>query len=325
MKRKIQMITLAFAASFVMLSCTAFASEKEAATEQSQDLEKAVQDAEEEKAGLKQSLLSQAKELLPIVLGMPEDDPVEQRKWMMDQVKKMVKNPDQYSEDFWDSLFGTGADGISREEDSEETGKIDFVMELPDAVQMPDTYSIAYYRLDKDKNEIITLLERDEAGNIHYIDGDTEQVFVKTDEGFRMYPVLPGGGGFDEWDGTVLSARSVRSKTENFWNCADQTFIKWLGAEATEETEYLGRPCGLYHAEPGTITFTYKCDMVIDNETGVCLCYSADEVLKGAQFSVTEDNKIRIEIGDYDIGGEEMDFYCTAFETEDISFEVPEI
>ncbi len=29
-------------------------------------------------------------------------------------------------------------------------------------------------------------------------------------------------------------------------------------------------------------------------------------------------------IGDYDIGGDEMNFYCTAFKTDHVSFEIPE-
>ena len=245
-------------------------------------------------------------------------------KMRIDQIKKFIKIPDQYSENLRNALLGSGANGISKEEDSEENGKIDFVMDLPDPVKMPDTYSVSYHRLDKKKKEIITLLERDKDGNIHYIDGDDEQVFVKTEGRFRMYPVLPGKGGFGKWDGVLLSARTVRQKTNPFWNCADQTFIKWLGTELTEKTEYLGRSCGLYHAEPGTITFTYSCELVIDDETGICLCYAADEILKGAKFSITKDQRIQVGIGDYNIGGKEMDFYCTAFETDNISFDVPE-
>lgn len=128
-----------------------------------------------------------------------------------------------------------------------------------------------------------------------------------------------------QWDGVLLSARSVRRFTDHFWNIADQRFIKWLGAELTEETEYLGRPCGLYHAQPGIITFTYHCDMIIDDETGICLGYTANELLKGAVFGRNGDGRIRISIGDYDIGGTEMNFYCTEFETENISFDIPGI
>ena len=271
----------------------------------------------------KEQLLEQVKKMLPIVLGLPGNDLLSNKEWLADQVKKIVKNPRQYSGDFWDSLFGTGAAGISKEGDSEEQGKIDFVMELPEPVRMPDTYSVAYHRLDKKKNGVITLLERDSDGNIHYVDGNNELIFVKTAEGFRMYPVLEDQAGFGRWDGTLLSARIVREKTAPFWNCADQTFIKWLGADLTEATEYLERPCGLYHTETGTITFTYKCDMVIDDETGICLCYGADELLKGAKFNITEDKRIEIYIDDYKIGGEEMNFFCTAFETDNISFEIP--
>ena len=245
------------------------------------------------------------------------------KEWIKDQIKRFIKNPGQYNADFWDSLFGTQGNGISKETDAQEEGIVRFVMELPEPVRMPDTYSVVYHRLDKEKNEVITLLERDTDGNIHFVDGENEAVFVKTAEGYHRYPVRAGS--FGPWDGVLLSARSVRSMTAPFWNCADQTFMKWIGAELTEKTEYLGRPSGLYHAEPGAITFTYKCDMIIDDETGICLCYTADELLKGATFNITEDRKIEINIADYNIGGDEMGFYCLSFETENVSFEVPEI
>ena len=325
-------------AAAVMLSCICFAGTRsilvaaesealeqtEGSSVQTEALQEAPVGNDDDNAQQERKLLDQVKKMLPIIFGMTGYDPESSKEWLLDQVKKLIKNPDQYSEDFWDSLFGTGADGISKESDTEEMGRIRFVMELPDPVRMPDTYSVAYHRLDDGGNEVITLLERDEDGNIHYVDGKTEVVYVRTDEGFRMYPVLADQDGFGEWDGVVLSARSVRSLTDHFWNCADQTFIKWLGVEHTEETEYLGRPCALYHAQPGTITFTYQCDMVIDDETGICLCYTADELLKGAVYNITDDHTIEIDIGEYDIGGDEMNFYCTAFETEDISFELPE-
>ena len=331
MRKRIEKLAFVSMMVVIILSFAAFAGEKETdgpeETEKQETAAGQQQDNgdEDTKASVKQKLIDQVKKALPIILGMAGDDPLSRKEWILDQVKKLVKDPDQYSEDFWDTLFGTGADGISKEGDAEETGTVEFTMELPDPVSMPDTYSVAYHRLDKKKNEVTTLLERDADGNIHYLDGEEELVFVKTEDGFYMYPVLADGAGFGEGDGVLLSARSVREKTAPFWNCADQTFIKWLGAERTEETEYLGRSCGLYHAEPGTITFTYQCDMVIDDETGICLCYTADELLKGAVYNITEENKIEIDIGDYDIGGDEMNFYCTAFDTENVSFEVPQV
>ena len=278
-----------------------------------------------DQAALRKNLLAQVKKMVPIIFGVSKADPNTCKERLLQQAKKWAGNPGQFSEDFWDSLFGTGADGISREDDAEKKGKIDFTMELPDPVRMPAAYSVAYHRFDDRKKETVTQLERDGDGNIHYLDAGKEVVFARTEEGFRRYPVLAGGKGFGEWDGVLLSARSVRAQTDPFWHCADQTFIKWLGAERTEETAYLGRPCGLYHAQPGTITFTYQCDMVIDDETGICLCYTADEQLKGAVFQITEDDGIRIGIGDYRIGGAEMSFYCTKFETENISFDVPAV
>ena len=279
----------------------------------------------DDKADLKRHLLAQVKKMIPVFFGLSGNDPNVLKERLLSQVGRFVNNPGQFSEDFWDSLFGTGADGISRGDDAEKKGKIDFTMGLPDPVRMPAAYSVAYHRLDEKKKDVVTLLERDGQGNIHYLDAGKEVVFVKTEAGFRRYPVLAERGEFGKWDGVLLSARSVRRLTDHFWNCADQTFIKWLGVERTEDTEYLARPCGLYHAQPGTITFTYQCDMVIDDETGICLCYTANEILKGAVFNITEGDKISIGIGDYNIGGAEMNFYCSKFETESIAFDIPDV
>ncbi len=273
----------------------------------------------------KKELLEQVKKLVPIILGLSGNDPRAMKDRLLDQAKKLVKNPAQFSGDFWDTLFGTGADGISREDDAEKKGTIAFAMELPEPVRMPRAYSVAYRRFNEKKNEVVTMLERDGDGNIRYSDAGKACVFVRTEGGFRKYPAADGENEFGEWDGVLLSARSVRSLTEPFWKCADQTFIKWLGVEFTEKKEYLGRPCGLYHAKPGTITFTYHCDMIIDDETGICLYYTANKLLKGAVFSETEDNRVRIGIGDYAIGGNEQDFFCESFETENVSFSIPEV
>ena len=278
----------------------------------------------EDRADLKKNLLAQAKKMIPIIFGLSKDDPNVIKERLLEQVKRLVKNPGQFSEDFWDSLFGTGADGISREDDAEKKGKIDIAMDRPDPVRLPAAYSVAYHRLDARKRDVFTLLERDEQGNIHYLDAGKEDVFVRTEEGFRRYPVHAEQEGFGKWDGVLLSARSVRRLTDRFWNCADQSFLRWLGVERTEDTEYLGRRCGLYHAKPGTISFTYQCDMVLDDETGLCLCYTANELLKGAVFNITEEDKIHVGIGDYRIGGDEMSFYCTKFETEGVSFDIPD-
>ena len=285
----------------------------------------APKEAPAEKTAPIKDLLAQLKKMVPLVSGLSGNDPRVMKERFLDQAKKLINKPGQYSEDLWDSLFGTGADGISREDDAEKKGKIDFAMELPDPVRMPDVYSVVYHRLDNRKKEVVTLLERDEKGNIHYLDAGKESVFVRTEGGFCRVPVLPGQKGFGKWDGVLLSARSVRRLTEHFWDCADQTFIKWLGVELKEKKVCLGRPCGLYHAQPGTITFTYQCDMLIDDETGICLCYTADKLLKGAVFSNTEDKRLSIGIGDYNIGGKETDFYCERFDTENISFDIPAV
>lgn len=281
--------------------------------------------SDEDRADLKKNLLAQVKKMIPIIFGLSGGDPNVLKERLLAQVSNLVKNPGQFSEDFWDSLFGTGADGISREDDVQKKGKIDFTLELPAPVNMPDAYSVAYHRRNEKKEDVVTLLERDAQGNIHYLDAGKEVVFVKMEAGFRRYPVLAEQAGFGKWDGVMLSARSVRRLTDHFWNCADQTFIKWLGVERKEDTAYLERHCGLYHAHPGTITFTYHCDMVIDDETGICLCYTANELLKGAVFNITEDDRISIGIGDYNIGGDEMSFYCAKFETEGIAFDIPDV
>ena len=286
------------------------------------DIQEAGTEKAEQLAESAQQILEQAKDVNGLDLGVDVTDVDSDGQWIADQVRRIAENPGQYNEDFWNMLFGTGAAGISPQGDVGEKGAVEFAMELPAPVDMPETYSISYVRLDNG-NEVTTTLERDAEGNIHFVDGKTDQVFVRTEEGYCMYPYDQESGTFGEWDGIVLSARSVREKTSAFWNCADQTFIKWLGTEFVEATEFLGRPCGLYHAEPGTITFTYKVDMFFDDETGICLCYAADELLKGAVFSNTEDTPVVIDIGEYDIGGDEMAFSCVCFETEAVSFALP--
>ena len=271
------------------------------------------------------NLFEQVKKMVPVFFGLSGADPNTCKERLIEYAKKLFSNPGQFSEDFWDSLFGTGGDGISRADDEEKTGKIDFTLELPDPVRMPAAYSVAYRRRNEKKQEVITQLERDEAGNIHYLDAGKEEVFVRTEGGFRRYPVQAGEKGFGSWDGVLLSARAVRQQTDRFWKCADQTFIRWLGAERKGDTEFLGRKCGLYHAQPGTITFTYQCDLVMDEETGICLGYSSSGALKGAAFSTTEDDRVRISIEDFRIGAAETDFCCAKFDTENISFGIPAV
>ena len=65
--------------------------------------------------------------------------------------------------------------------------------------------------------------------------------------------------------------------------------------------------------------------MVIDDETGICLCYTANELWKGAVFNITEDDRISIGIGDYNIGGDDRTSYCAKFETEGIAVARPEV
>lgn len=286
---------------------------------------KASGDTLKKESEAKKDFLAQVKKMLPVVLGVSGADPIAGRDRLLEQIKKLVKNPGSFSGDLLDSLFGTGADGISMEDAAEKQGRIDFAMELPEPVRMPACYSVTYHRHDENKNDVVTSLERDGKGNIRYIDAGQERVFVRTGDSFRAFPVLPGNKGFGKWDGVLLSARSVRKLTERFWNCADQTFIKWIGAERTEDTEYLGRRCGLYRAQSGTLNFSYRCDMVVDDETGICLCRASDKVLKGAVFNETEEGRIRVGIGDYSLGGADMDFHCTKFETENISFRIPSV
>ena len=262
----------------------------------------------------------EAETLIRLALGM---DPSGKKDitWITAQIPQYMQNPEQYKQDLWDGIFGTWADGISLAGDPKDDGRVVFVMELPAPVAMPDAYSVSYARKGENGQEFTTTLERDADGNIHYIDGDTELVYVRTEGKYRRYAVTAGG--FGKGDGVLLSARSVRKQTKAFWNCADQTFLKWQGMDFIGETEYLGRAGSKWHAEPGTITFSYQGELIFDTETGICLDYAADELIRGAVFTVTDEGKILIDIAPYDIGGDEMSFRCTRFETENVSFGIP--
>ena len=187
MLKTIGIIMVTLLITVVKLPSTAFAGEEKPSVSEAEETEEEttglqMQDQEnrDDQAGL-EKLLAQVKEILPIILGMNGDDPLSNKERIAVQVKRFVKKPGQVLGDFWDSVFGTGADGISKESVPEKKGKVNFVMSLPDPVKMPDAYSVSYHRLDKKKKEVITLLERDSDGNIHFVDGKTEQVFVKTD------------------------------------------------------------------------------------------------------------------------------------------------
>ncbi len=329
-------VVIALLIAAIMIISAACGIPEEAASTVAEKLPELVEEGGELLAGLQESgkekaeqlaetaqkILDQSKETNGFDVGVDVTDIDSDGQWIADQVQKMIENPGQYNEDFWNLLFGTGADGISPQGDSGENGVVKLEMGLPDPVAMPETYSISYLRFDKG-NEVTTTLERDAGGNLHFSDGDTEQIFIRAEGGYRMYPYDPSSGSFGEWDGVLLSARSVREKTSPFWDCADQTYLKWIGTEFVEATEFLGRPCGIYHTEPGAIVFTYKCDLFFDDETGICLCYAADELVKKAVISTTEDTPVVINIQEHDIGGDEKAFACIRFETDHISFALP--
>ena len=51
--------------------------------------------------------------------------------------------------------------------------------------------------------------------------------------------------------------------------------------------------------------------------------YAADELVKKAVISTTEDTPVVINIQEHDIGGDEKAFACIRFETDHISFALP--
>ena len=136
----------------------------------------------------------EAETLIRLALGM---DPSGKKDitWITAQIPQYMQNPEQYKQDLWDGIFGTWADGISLAGDPKDDGRVVFVMELPAPVAMPDAYSVSYARKGEDGQEITTTLERDADGNIHYIDGDTELVYVRTEGKYRRYAVTAGGFG----------------------------------------------------------------------------------------------------------------------------------
>ena len=78
------------------------------------------------------------------------------REQLMDQVKRLVKHPGQVSEDFLDSLFGTGADGITVFETGQQKAYEVHVLQAPEGFKpdetvynTPDTYSDVKIILEK--------------------------------------------------------------------------------------------------------------------------------------------------------------------------------
>ena len=58
--------------------------------------------SDEDMADLKKNLLAQVKKMAPIIFGLSPNDPNVWKQQILDQVKRLIKNPGQYSVYFWD-------------------------------------------------------------------------------------------------------------------------------------------------------------------------------------------------------------------------------
>ena len=63
---------------------------------------------DEERAELGRNMLAQLKRMIPVLFGLSNSDPNTIKEKLLQEAMKLIQNPGQFSEDFWDSLFGTG-------------------------------------------------------------------------------------------------------------------------------------------------------------------------------------------------------------------------
>jgi hypothetical protein len=191
--------------------------------------------SDEDRADLRKNLLAQLKKMVPIIFGLSGSDPNAVKEKLLAQVGSLVKNPGQFSEDFLDSLFGTGADGISREDDVEKKGKIDFTLELPEPVRMVRIHPFSYQMFEDEELKTADLYIVPDSQSAQYQDW-----FV---------PDRPGTPVFDPETGLVIAG--------------DWFLYQQEGTEAEPYRLYLG--AGSVHLEDGLAEKAAELLLSVDN------------------------------------------------------------
>ena len=179
--------------------------------------------------------------------------------------------------------------------------------EINATVDLPDTYHIEY-EVTGDDGVIRTVSKTvDESGNIRFVSGETETVFIKDGISYVEYQKNKDGE-VSRTEGKKVTADYVKTATAEFDGYAEQSKNKYLPtAKEVGETEIAGRKCTEYQVSVGIKAFGVTYSYYVDNETGVCLGYDTAMILAGIETDNTD-----------------TVFTCTAFETEGVELIVIE-
>lgn len=173
---------------------------------------------------------------------------------------------------------------------------------VENSVTYPEQYSITYEA--EDENGAVRTVTKtvDADGNIYFASGETEKLFVKDGDMYRLYQ-RDVDGEFVAADGqTAYEQETVDSETSEFASFAEQSKNQFIpGMESSGEEEVLGRTCYVYGVKIGSDNNGISYAFYVDKETGICLGFESSMSAAGVA-----------------LGADGEAFACTEFLTEEI-------
>ena len=164
-------------------------------------------------------------------------------------------------------------------------------------VQIPEQYYIVYEVLNEDHTISTTAKGLDENGNYYYDDAATEYLFIFNNDRYDQYVKTD-----ENWvkDTNPVTLAYIENLTKGFDEYTKRSMDSFInGYEKQEEITLLEKACTVYTLENALVNFFMDYELVMENETGVCMSY----------YEIPA------------IGKEEKKgFECVTFQTTDIDF-----
>ena len=177
-------------------------------------------------------------------------------------------------------------------------GALDFAKQIRESVAYPSEYLIEYQITNEDGTVTSISKGVDAYGNCYYKDSSAEYIFVKKNVAYEEYQCIDG-----TWikTGNQYTEAKVNELTENFDTYAEKSREKFNGQyQELGQKTHLGKVCTEYTLKLKIGTFEQTYDMLIENETGICLKYSGISTVSSFET-------------------QKVGFECVKFETKDLN------
>jgi len=176
--------------------------------------------------------------------------------------------------------------------------------EINQSVSLPEQYRIAYEVTGHDGKTVKIEKAKDESGNIYYRFGETEKLFIKTNDNQYSIYEKDSDGNFkllSDWKGHT--ATYVQNETKDFLKYAEALLrINSPNNKSTGDCEVSKRVCAGYEYKIGAGKTAVTYTLQVDKETGICM-----------SFERTFESKNNIGINDFET------IKCIEFQTENIT------